>query len=92
MSGHIILCRTWLARFEHMNTPAGRDETFSTAHCKVADKSKRGSTGILGSFWTFFISVNGIKNFPYEQKTKFVPPTGPARLPGSYKGAVLSKR
>ena len=44
--------------------------------CKVADKLERGSTGILGAFWTFFISVPGL-NFPYEHKTKFVPPTGP---------------
>ena len=55
--------------------------------CKVADRSERGSTGILVAFWTFFISVTGL-NFPYEQKTKFVPPTGPARLPGSYEDAL----
>ena len=29
--------------------------------CKVADRSERGSTGILVAFWTFFISVTGIK-------------------------------
>ena len=30
--------------------------------CKVADKSERGSTGIFEAFWTFFISVTGIKS------------------------------
>ena len=28
-------------------------------------------------------------NFSYEQKTKFVPLTGPARLPGSYEEALI---
>ena len=28
---------------------------------KVADRAERGSTGILVAFWTFFISVTGIK-------------------------------
>ena len=53
----------------HMNTPARIPGLSVTKHfqlrmaCKVADESERGSTGILGAFWTFFISVTGIK-FP----------------------------
>ena len=55
--------------FSHMNTPARIPGLSATKHfqlrmaCKVADKSERGAMGILGAFWTFFISVNGIK-FP----------------------------
>ena len=55
--------------FSHMNTPARIPGLSVTKHfqlrmaCKVADKSERGSTGTLGAFWTFFISVTGIK-FP----------------------------
>ena len=40
--------------------------------CEVADKSERGSTGILGAFWTFFISVTGIK-FPIWTEDKIRP-------------------
>ena len=40
--------------------------------CKDADKSERGSTGILGAFWTFFISVTGIK-FPIWTEDKIRP-------------------
>ena len=52
-----------------VNTPARIPGLSVTKHfqlrmaCKVADKSERGSTGILGAFWTFFISITGIK-FP----------------------------
>ena len=52
-----------------MNTPAGIPGLSGTKHfqlrmaCMVADKSERGSMGILGALWTFFISVTGIK-FP----------------------------
>ena len=53
-----------------MNTPPWIPGLPVTKHfqlsmaCKVADKSERGSTGILGTFWTFFIiSITGIK-FP----------------------------
>ena len=55
--------------FSRMKTPARIPGLSGTKHfqrlmaCKVVDKSKRSSTGILGSFWTFFISVTGIK-FP----------------------------
>ena len=55
--------------FSRMNTPARVPGLSGTKHfqlrmaCKVTDKSERGSTGILGAFWTFFISVTGIK-FP----------------------------
>ena len=55
--------------FSHMNTPARPPGLSGTKHfqlrmaCKVTDKSERASTGILGAFWTFFISVTGIK-FP----------------------------
>ena len=38
----------------HMNTPA-------RIPGKVADRSEHGSMGILVAFWTFFISVTGIK-------------------------------
>ena len=57
-----------------MNTPAWIPGLSVAKHfqlrmaCKVADKSERGSTGIVGTFWTFFISVPGNK-FPNEQKT-----------------------
>ena len=77
-----------------MNTPVRIPKLSMSKHfqlrmaCKVADKSERGSTGILGAFRTFFVSVTGIK-LPYEQKTNFVPPTGPAQLPGSYKEALI---
>ena len=53
----------------HMNTLARIPGLSETKHfqlrmaCKVADKSERGATGILGAFLTFFISVTGIK-FP----------------------------
>ena len=40
--------------------------------CKVADRSERGSTGILVAFWTFFISVTGIK-FPIWTEDKIRP-------------------
>ena len=30
-------------------------------------------------------------NFPYEQTTKFVPVTGPARLPSSYEEALSNR-
>ena len=57
-------------KFSHMNTPARIPGQSWTKHfelcnmaCKVADKSEHGSTGILRAFWTFFISVTGIK-FP----------------------------
>ena len=56
-------------KFSHMNTPARIPGESGTKHfklcmaCKVADKSEHGSTGILGAFWTFSISVTGIK-FP----------------------------
>ena len=55
--------------FSHMNTPTRIPGLSETKHfklrmaCKVADKSERGSTDILGAFWAFFISVTGIK-FP----------------------------
>ena len=55
--------------FSHLNTPARIPGLSVTKHfqlrmaCKVADKSERGSTGMLGAVWTFFISVTGIK-FP----------------------------
>ena len=55
--------------FSHMNTPAWIPGLSRMKHfqlhmaCKVADKSERNSTGILGAFWTSFISVTGIK-FP----------------------------
>ena len=41
-----------------------------------------------------FISINRaeIINFPYEQTTKFVPVTEPARLPGSYEEARKASR
>ena len=66
--------------FPIMNTPARITGLSVTKYfqlrmaCKVADKSDRGSTGILAAFWTFFISVTGIKFLP----------TRPAQLPGSY--------
>ena len=56
--------------FSHMNTPA-RIPGLSVTKlfqlrmaCKVADKSERGSTGILGrgAFWTVVISVTRIKH------------------------------
>ena len=52
--------------FSHMNTPAQKLGLFVTKHfqlrmaCKVADKLERSSMGILGAFWTFFISLTGI--------------------------------
>ena len=55
--------------FSHMNTLARIPGLSETKHfqlhmaCKVADKSERGSTGILGAFGTFFISVTRIQ-FP----------------------------
>ena len=64
--------------FSHMNTPARIPGLSVTKHfqlsmaCKRADKSKRGSTGILGTFWTFFISVTGIK-FPICTEDKIRP-------------------
>ena len=56
-----------------MNTPARIPGLSVTKHfqlrmaCMVADKSERGSTGILGAFWTFKFPIS---NFPYEQKTE----------------------
>ena len=61
-----------------MNTPARIPGLSVTKHfslhmaCKVADKSERGSTNILGAFWTFFISVTGIK-FPISTEDKIRP-------------------
>ena len=40
--------------------------------CKVSDKSERGSTGILGAFCTFFISVTGVQ-FPIWTEDKIRP-------------------
>ena len=60
---------TELEIFSHMNPQARIPELSGTKHfqlrmaCKVAEKSERGSTGILWAFWTFFISVTLIK-FP----------------------------
>ena len=65
--------------FPHMNIPAQIPGLSETKHfqlrmaCKAADMWERGSTGTGG---------------PYEQKTKFVPPTGPTRLPGSLEKAL----
>ena len=61
-----------------MNTPARIPGLYWTKHfqlrvpCKVADKSERSSMGILGAFWTFFISVTGIK-FPIWIEDKIRP-------------------
>ena len=58
-----------VGNFSYMNTPARIPGLSGTKHfrlrmaCKVANKLERGSTGILEAFWTFFISVTGIK-FP----------------------------
>ena len=57
--------------FSHMNTPARIPGLSMTKHfqlcmaCKVADKSER-------VFWTFFISVTGIK-FPIWTEDKIRP-------------------
>ena len=49
--------------YEHSSPDTGTKHFQLRMACKVADKSERGSTGILGAFWTFFISVTAIK-FP----------------------------
>ena len=78
-----------------MSTPARIPELSVTKHfqlrmaCKVADESERGSTGILGAFWTFFISVTGIK-FPIWTEDKICPAYRAMQsgLPGLYKEAL----
>ena len=69
---------TELEIFSHMNPQARIPELSGTKHfqlrmaCKVAEKSERGSTGILWAFWTFFISVTLIK-FPIWTEGKIRP-------------------
>ena len=46
---------------------------------------------ILILFLEFYPGRPG-ENFPYEQKTKFIPVTEPARLPGSYEEALRCTR
>ena len=47
--------------YEHSSPDTGTKHFRLRMACKVADRSERGSTGILVAFWTFFISVTGIK-------------------------------
>ena len=53
--------------------------------CKVTDKSERGSTGILGPFWTLFNSVTGIK-FPGHINRR----QNSSRLPDKYEEVLSS--
>ena len=70
-SRYLGFCDHRAGNFSHMNTPAQiqKPGLSGTKHfqlcmaCKVAGKSQRGSTGILVAFWTFVISITGIK-FP----------------------------
>ena len=58
--------------YEHSSPDTGTKHFQLRMACKVADKSERGSTGILGAFWTFFISVTAIK-FPIWTEDKIRP-------------------
>ena len=85
---------TELEIFSHMNTPARIPRDCSGRNifsCAWLVRSLTSRNTIPRVFWgpfRHFSSRQPGLNFPYEQKTKFVPLTGPARLPGSYEDAL----